>query len=105
MEENQAPTGPRKESVTRMKSIHGQRSQKRVTTATSVVAVMTISFYLCWTPYATISLMSILSFSITVAASVVALLFAKLGVVGNPIIYIFFNKDVNIKKPISHEIM
>ena len=70
-----------------------------MTTATSVVAIMTISFYLCWTPYATVSLLSILKVPITAVPSVLAILCAKLGVLVNPIIYIFFNKEVKLKDP------
>ena len=96
MEENQIPTGHRKER----KSLRRQRTQNRIKTASSVVVIMTISFYLCWTPYATVSLMSILRVPVTEAPSVLGLLCAKLGVVVNPIIYIFFNKEVKLKKPL-----
>ena len=70
------------------------RSQKRVKAATSAVAIMTISFYICWLPYAITSTMAIFGISLTFAFSVPAFLFAKLGVIVNPIIYIFFNQEV-----------
>ena len=70
------------------------RSQKRVKAATSAVAIMTISFYICWLPYAVTSTMSILGLYVAFTMSVPAFLFAKLGVIVNPIIYIFFNQEV-----------
>ena len=71
------------------------RSQKRVKAATSAVAIMTISFYICWLPYAVTSTMSILGLYVAFTMSVPAFLFAKLGVIVNPIIYIFFNQEVS----------
>ena len=85
------------ELTSRRKVLQRRKSRRRTATATSVVAIMTISFYLIWTPYAIVSLMGILGAYVPAAASVLALLFAKLGVIGNPIIYIFFNKEVTFK--------
>ena len=72
------------------------RSQKRVKAATSAVAIMTVSFYICWLPYAITSTISIFGMSVAFVFSVPSFLFAKLGVLANPIIYIFFNQEVNV---------
>ena len=77
------------------KMLTRMRSQKRVKAATSAVAIMTISFYICWLPYAVTSTMSILGLYVAFTMSVPAFLFAKLGVIVNPIIYIFFNQEVS----------
>ena len=72
------------------------RSEKRVQAATSAVAIMTISFYVCWLPYAITSTMAIFGLYVASNLSVLAFLFAKLGVIVNPIIYIFFNQEVSV---------
>ena len=71
------------------------RSQKRVKAATSAVAIMTVSFYICWLPYAITSTITMFGISVAFVFSVPSFLFAKLGVLANPIIYIFFNQEVN----------
>ena len=78
----------------RRKSLHRQRTQKRLATATSIVAIMTVSFYISWTPYAINSLLLIFGFEVTMTLSISSLLFAKSGAVINPLIYIFANKEV-----------
>ena len=88
-------SGSQDKPSTRKKSLVRQASQKRLSTATSVLTMMTISFYICWTPYAIYSLLTILGVTVSIVPSMLALLFAKSGVVVNPIIYIFFNKEVS----------
>ena len=82
-----------KDSRNRLKRM---RSQKRVKAATSAVAIMTVSFYICWLPYAITSTISIFGISVAFVFSVPSFLFAKLGVLANPIIYIFFNQEVKV---------
>ena len=62
----------------------------------STIAIMTISFYVCWTPYAIKCILAILQIHLSPVLSGLAILFAKLGVVINPLIYIFNNKDVSL---------
>ena len=56
---------------------------------------MTFSFYLTWTPYAVVSFLSMLGTAAPKIAQTLAILFAKSGTVINPILYIFFNKEVS----------
>lgn len=57
---------------------------------------MTASFYICWTPYAIKCILAMFGVNLTKAPSALVLLFAKLGIVVNPIIYIFNNKEVSV---------
>ena len=57
---------------------------------------MTIAFYVCWTPYAMRSILELFGFELSNVQSALALLLAKLGVIVNPLIYIFFNKEVGL---------
>ena len=59
-----------------------------------MIAMMTFSFYVCWTPYAIKVILELFGISISVAQSLLLLGFAKLGVIVNPILYIFYNKEV-----------
>ena len=58
---------------------------------------MTLSFYLSWTPYAINTLLTMFGIWIPLPLlNVIAILLAKSGTVINPILYIFFNKDVSV---------
>ena len=70
----------------------GKHLQKRLTILT---ASMTISFYICWMPYAIICILKMFGVSVPHLINIFAPLLAKSGVIINPIIYIFFNKDVS----------
>ena len=59
-----------------------------------MIAMMTFSFYVCWTPYAIKVILELFGIPISVAQSLLLLGFAKLGVIVNPILYIFYNKEV-----------
>ena len=76
----------RQESATRM------RSNK---TVACTVMIMTVGFYVCWTPYAIRCVLDMFGVDLTALLSSLTLLFAKLGVVINPCIYIFHNKEVS----------
>ena len=70
----------------------GNHLQKRLTILT---ASMTISFYFCWLPYAINCILTMSGVSVPHLTNIIATIFAKSGVVINPVIYIFFNKDVS----------
>ena len=59
-----------------------------------MIAMMTFSFYVCWTPYAIKVILELFGIPISVPQSLLLLGFAKLGVIVNPILYIFYNKEV-----------
>ena len=59
-----------------------------------MIAMMTFSFYVCWTPYAIKVILELFGIPLSVAQSLLLLVFAKLGVMVNPILYIFYNKEV-----------
>ena len=59
-----------------------------------MIAMMTLSFYVCWTPYAIKVILELFGIPLSVAQSLLLLVFAKLGVMVNPILYIFYNKEV-----------
>ena len=70
-----------------------------------LIVMMTASFYLTWTPYAVTSLLAMVSSRTsniqTIVSSprisiIISILFAKVGTILNPLLYIFFNKDVSI---------
>jgi hypothetical protein len=61
----------------------------------STIALMTLSFYICWTPYAIRCILELFGINIPAWQSTLTVLFAKLGVIINPILYIFSNKQVN----------
>ena len=61
----------------------------------SMIAMMTFSFYVCWTPYAIKVILELFGIPLSVAQSLMLLVFAKLGVIINPILYIFYNKEVS----------
>jgi urease accessory protein UreF len=68
--------------------------QKRQRKLTILVGLMTLSFYLCWTPYAVNSFLAMTGVILPQAANVLAVVFTKTGVVLNPVLYIFFNNSV-----------
>ena len=59
-----------------------------------MIAMMTASFYVCWTPYVARAIFELFGAVPSAHLSVLVLLFAKLGVIINPIMYIFSNKEV-----------
>ena len=59
-----------------------------------MIAMMTLSFYVCWTPYAIKVILELFGIPLSVVQSLLLLVFAKLGVMVNPILYIFYNKEV-----------
>ena len=77
----------------------GRNMQKRLTILT---ASKTISFYLCWMPYALNCILTMCGIRVLHATNVFATLLAKSGVVINPVIYIFFNKDVSFSNYFNH---
>ena len=70
-----------------------QRSNEKIGTT---IAIMTVSFYVTWTPFAIRCVLGILQFDVIPLFSGLALLFAKLGVIVNPLLYIFQNQEVSI---------
>ena len=62
-----------------------------------MIGIMTVSFYVCWTPFAVKCILAIQQIQLTAVVAGLALLLAKLGVIINPLIYIFNNNDVRPK--------
>ena len=93
--QNQQSNLGAKPSITQKENLARKRSTKRQSTATSSIAIMIIAFYICWTPYAMTSIFSMLGINVTSVPSGLAILVAKLEVIVNPIIYIYFNKEVS----------
>ena len=81
-----------KSQFTRQESMGRIRSN---TAIAKMIGIMTVSFYFCWTPYAMRSILELFGFKLSNIASTLSLLFSKLGVIVNPLIYIFFNKEVS----------
>ena len=71
------------------------QEDKKQMKLTLVLLAMTFSFYLTWTPYAINSFLSMLGIKPPKIAQTLTILFAKSGTVINPILYIFFNKEVS----------
>ena len=71
-------------------------SKSRLINATLVIGIMTLSFYVCWTPYAFRCILGMLGFDLNAELSGVSILFSKLGVIINPVLYIFYNKEVSV---------
>ena len=65
------------------------------TAIAKMIGIMTVSFYVCWTPYAMRSILELVGFKLSNIPATLSLLLAKLGVIINPLIYIFFNKEVS----------
>ena len=81
-----------KSQYTRQESMGRIRSN---TAIAKMIGIMTVSFYVCWTPYAMRSILELVGFKLSHIPSTLSLLFTKLGVIVNPLIYIFFNKEVS----------
>ena len=64
-------------------------------TVFSTITFMTASFYICWTPYAIRCIIELLGYPLPSVVYSLTVLFAKFGVVINPVLYIFYNKEVN----------
>ena len=60
----------------------------------STIGLMTAAFYICWTPYAVRCIIELVGYSLPPIVYTLTILFAKLGVVINPILYIFYNKVI-----------
>ena len=71
------------------------KDTQRESKVTAIIVLNTASFYICWLPYATKCILTIAGFRVPPVISAVAVLFAKAGTVIHPIIYIWFNKQVN----------
>ena len=71
-------------------------SKSRLINATLVIGIMTLSFYVCWTPYAFRCILGMIGFDLNAELSGVSILFSKLGVIINPVLYIFYNKEVSL---------
>ena len=75
-------------------TIRSNRNQRKLT---FLISATTLSFYITWTPYAIGSVLAMSSTLTHKNVRAISILFAKSGIVFNPILYIFFNKDVSIK--------
>jgi hypothetical protein len=73
---------------------NAERKQLKVTI---IIVLMTLSFYITWTPYAINSLLAMVGAMVHRPTAVLSILFAKSGTIINPILYIFLNKQVNQK--------
>ena len=67
-----------------------------------LILSMTVSFYISWTPYAIVCILSMLGISTPRLGNILSILFAKTGTVFNPILYIYFNKEVRINATKSY---
>ena len=74
-------------------SIRKEAKMQRKLTLLSTL--MTFAFYLSWMPYALVCLIVMSGVNIPRRYQMFASLFAKSGTLVNPILYIFFNKDVS----------
>ena len=68
------------------------RSNTRIGTT---IAIMTVSFYVCWIPFAIRCILSMLQYDVETTFAGLTLLFAKFGVIVNPLLYIFHNQEVS----------
>ena len=59
-----------------------------------MVFLMTLSFYITWTPYATESTLTMIGFSTSHSIKIFAILLTKIGVVINPLLFRHFKKKV-----------
>ena len=62
----------------------------------SMISMMTLSFYVCWTPYVLRVILDLFGIPLSAIVPVLCLHLAKLRIIINPILYIFFNKEVRI---------
>ena len=79
-------------------SVLSKRTTQRKNTATFIIALMTASFYICWAPYAIRCILAMCGDDVSITSSALTILFAKLGIVVNPVIYIFYNKEVRFAR-------
>ena len=73
-----------------------RRELERSERATKMVILNTIAFYLCWLPFAIQSILTVAGFTAPLVVTILAILCAEAGPVAHPIIYIWFNREVNI---------
>ena len=73
-------------------------TQKKQRHNTMLIVLMTLSFYVSWTPYAIYGILRMIGVLLPRLVVVLSILFAKSGTIINPILYIFFNKGVSIFK-------
>ena len=62
----------------------------------SMILLMTVSFYITWTPYATESTLTMIGFNISHLIKIFAILLTKIGIVINPLLFRYFEKKVMI---------
>ena len=85
--------GPKKQDQHVSDGIRKEEKMQRKLTLLSTL--MTLAFYLSWMPYALVCLLVMSGVMIPKRYQMFASLFAKSGTLINPILYIFFNKDVS----------
>ena len=86
-----------KPSLSQRPMCRSQSPKGRSKNATLTIFVMALSFYICWTPYAIRCLLGMVGVDLNFRLSGASILFSKLGVIVNPIIYIFHNNEVSRK--------
>ena len=63
---------------------------------TLMVQLMTLSFYVTWTPYAIESTLTMIGFNISHDIKIYAILLTKFGVVVNPLLFGYFERMVKL---------
>ena len=81
---------------TKKENESSRKFDKRQRKTTFLLLIMTISFYVSWTPYAINSILAMSGVGLPRLVNVIAILCSKSGTVINPILYIFYNKNVSI---------
>lgn len=78
-------------------------SRKREHRVLFMVITMVIFYLLCWLPYGIMALMATFGAPglVTVEASIVPSILAKFSTAINPVIYIFMNKQVSMKRDVT----
>lgn len=78
-------------------------SRKREQRVLLMVITMVIFYLLCWLPYGIMALLATFGGPglVTVEASIVPSILAKFSTVINPVIYIFMNKQVSMKREVT----
>ena len=69
-----------------------RREVKKESNVTRFVVFTTISFYVCWLPYAVQCMLAIAGFEAPLTLAAMAVLFAKAGTVFHPILYMSRNR-------------
>ena len=95
---NNNPRRGRRAVVIEQSQSTQKSSKSRLTDASIVIGIMTLSFYLCWTPYAVRCILGMVGVELNAKLSGISILFSKLGVIMNPLVYIFYNKEVSLHK-------